>query len=166
MNWVSIGSCNGLSPVRRQTITWTNTDLLSIRPLGTNISEIGIKIPNFSFMKMHLKTSSAKWRPFFPRGDDAELDVFFDLCLNNWLIKQSRRWWFETPSNTLWRHCNVVFLVGLVTGPRRVTTYYFMKMYILYRTLRKKAFLKMFYFMSNRQLYHRGEAMYISLIDF
>ena len=31
-------------------------------------------------------------------------DVFFDLCLNKRLSKQSRRWWFETPSRTLWRH--------------------------------------------------------------
>ena len=33
-------------------------------------------------------------------------DVFFDLCLNKQLSKQSRRWWFETPSRPLWRHCN------------------------------------------------------------
>ena len=31
MNWVGIASCNGLSPVRRQAITWTNDDLLPIR---------------------------------------------------------------------------------------------------------------------------------------
>ena len=35
-------------------------------------------------------------------------DVFFDLRLNKRLSKQSRRWWFETPSLTLWRHVNVV----------------------------------------------------------
>ena len=33
-------------------------------------------------------------------------DVFFDLHLNKRLSKQSRRWWFETPSHSLWRHCN------------------------------------------------------------
>ena len=33
-------------------------------------------------------------------------DVYFDLRLNKWLIKQSRRRWFETPSRSLWRHCN------------------------------------------------------------
>ena len=36
------------------------------------------------------------------------LAVFFDLRLNKWLSKQSRRRWFETPSLWLWRHCNVV----------------------------------------------------------
>ena len=33
-------------------------------------------------------------------------DVFFDLRLNKRLGKQSRRLWFETPSCSLWRHCN------------------------------------------------------------
>ena len=33
-------------------------------------------------------------------------DVFFDLCLNKRLSKQSRRRWFETSSRSLWRHCN------------------------------------------------------------
>ena len=33
-------------------------------------------------------------------------DVFFDLRLNKWLSKQSRHWWFEMPSCSLWRHCN------------------------------------------------------------
>ena len=32
--------------------------------------------------------------------------VFFDLRLNKWLSKQSRRRWFETPSRSLWRHCD------------------------------------------------------------
>ena len=43
VNWVSIGSGNGLSPVRRQAITWTNAKLLSIGLLGTNFSEIQSK---------------------------------------------------------------------------------------------------------------------------
>ena len=47
VNWVSIGSDNGLAPVRRQAITWTNADLLSIGPLGTYLSEIWIKIQSF-----------------------------------------------------------------------------------------------------------------------
>ena len=32
--------------------------------------------------------------------------VFFDLRLNKRLSKQQRCWWFETPSRSLWRHCN------------------------------------------------------------
>ena len=67
MNWVSISSGTCLSPVWRQAITWTNADLLSTGPLATNFCEIQIKIQSVSFMKMHLKMPSAKWRSFLSR---------------------------------------------------------------------------------------------------
>ena len=59
-----IGSDNGLSPGRRQAIIWNNAGLLLIGPLRTNFSENLIEILTFSFTKMRLKVSSAKWRPF------------------------------------------------------------------------------------------------------
>ena len=34
------------------------------------------------------------------------LDIFFDLCQNKLSNKQPGRWWFETPSRPLWRHCD------------------------------------------------------------
>ena len=40
-------------------------------------------------------------------------DVFFDLCLNKRLNKQSWGWWFEVPSRSLWRHCNVLCFLFL-----------------------------------------------------
>ena len=43
---------------------------MSIGTLGTNFSEIFIKVQTFSLTKMHLKISSAKWRPFLPGGDE------------------------------------------------------------------------------------------------
>ena len=61
---IIIGSDNGLSPHRRQAIIWTNAGILLIGPLGTNFSENLIGIQTLSFKKMHLKISSAKWRPF------------------------------------------------------------------------------------------------------
>ena len=61
-----IGSENGLSPGRRQTIIWTNAGILLIRTPGTNFSEIISEMHAFSFKKMHLKMSSGKWRPFCP----------------------------------------------------------------------------------------------------
>ena len=33
-------------------------------------------------------------------------NVFFDLCLNKHLSKQSWGWWFETLSHPLWHHSN------------------------------------------------------------
>ena len=55
---------NGLSPGRCQTIIWTNAGILLIGPLGTNLSEILIKIYIFLFKKMDLTVSSVKWCPF------------------------------------------------------------------------------------------------------
>ena len=71
-----IGSDNGLSPGRRQAIIWTNAGILLIRTSGTNFSEILGEIHSFSFSKMHLKMSSAKWR-LFGLGLN-ELIVFID----------------------------------------------------------------------------------------
>ena len=59
-----IGSDNGLSPVWRQAIIWTNAGILLIGSLRTNFTEIWIRIETFSFKKMHLKMLSAKWCPF------------------------------------------------------------------------------------------------------
>ena len=69
VNWVRMGSCNGLSPIWRQAITWTNVDLLPTGPLGINFTEIRIKIRTLTFKKMRLKMSFAKWRPFCSGGD-------------------------------------------------------------------------------------------------
>ena len=74
-----IGSDNGLSPGRRQAIIWTNAGLLLIGPLGTNFSEILIKILTFSFKKMRLKVSSAKRRPFC-----LGLNVLTEMQLVTW----------------------------------------------------------------------------------
>ena len=53
-----------------------------------------------------------KWKHFpcylpFVWGIHRSLwSVFFDLRQNKRLSKQSWGWWFETPTNPLWRHCN------------------------------------------------------------
>ena len=72
------GCCSGnnglppIRPIRRQATIWTQTsaEKLLIWPLGTNVSEILIKIQNVSFAKMHLKMSPVKRRPFCPGGDE------------------------------------------------------------------------------------------------
>ena len=65
---VSIGSKNALPPIGRQTIILINAHLLSIGPLGTNFSDISIKVQIFTCTKMHLKISSAKWWSVFCMG--------------------------------------------------------------------------------------------------
>ena len=74
INQVSIGSNNSLSLIRRQAIIWSNAGLLSIGPLWIKLSEILIKIQNFSLTKMHLKILFTKWRSFCYQfwGDDTK----------------------------------------------------------------------------------------------
>ena len=60
----NIDSDNGLLPGQRQAIIWTNAGILLIGTLGANFNAILIKIRIFSFKKMHLEMSSAKWVPF------------------------------------------------------------------------------------------------------
>ena len=43
-------------------------------------------------------------------------DVFFDLCLNKRLSKQSWGWWSETHSSSLWRHCNALISFAMATS--------------------------------------------------
>ena len=50
------------------------------------------------------KSTGHRWIPL-TKASDAELYVFFDLRLNKWSNKRSRRWRFETQLRTLWRHC-------------------------------------------------------------
>ena len=45
------------------------------------------------------------------RAVPRSFDVFFDLRLNKRLSKPWRRRWFETPSRSLWRHCNATRLM-------------------------------------------------------
>ena len=58
--------------------------ILLIWPLRTNFGEILIEIYTFSFKKMHLKMSAAKWRPFC-------------LSLN---VLRSRPWPFRTETES------------------------------------------------------------------
>ena len=59
-----IGSDNGLSHGRRQSIIWINVGVLLIGPLGINFSENKFEMQPFSVKQMHRRMSSSKWRPF------------------------------------------------------------------------------------------------------
>ena len=71
-----IGSDNSLLPGQHQAIIWTNVELLWMRLQGTYFNEISTKIQTFSFNKMHLYVSSAKWQPFY-----LSLNVLIDCSL-------------------------------------------------------------------------------------
>ena len=70
VNYVSIGSDNGLPPERRQTIIWSSADILSIIHQGIYFNDILFEIQICSFKKMRMNMSSAKRRPFCPGGDE------------------------------------------------------------------------------------------------
>ena len=90
-----IGSDNGLSPGRRQAIIWTNAGILFIEPLGTNVSEILIGIKIFSFKKMHLKMSSANWRPFCLGLNMLKGSEELTVATANRHSQQKGPWWSE-----------------------------------------------------------------------
>ena len=100
-----IGSDNGLSPGRRQAITWTNVGILLIGPLGTTFSEMLIEIHTFSFKKIHLKMSSGKRRLFclglnvLNKKDNPPGASSLHLCKRN--VSQSLAAW------AAYRACNV-----------------------------------------------------------
>ena len=91
-----IVSDNGLSPGRRQAIISTNTRMLLIGPLGTNFSETSIEIHTFSFKKMHLKMSSAKWRPFY-----LGLNVLMAITRHIWWVLGSMSHSNQSGDNTM-----------------------------------------------------------------
>ena len=89
-----------LSPDRRQTVIWTNVDLLLIEHVGTNFREVWIRIQHFLLKKINLKVSSARWRPFLYRprrvssdlpGDDGEVRE-----------RVTAKYWNDVIN--LWRH--------------------------------------------------------------
>ena len=54
------------------------------------------------------RVTDSLWGESSQRPVTRSVDVFFDLRLNKRLSKQSSLW-FETPSRSLWRHCNVPY---------------------------------------------------------
>ena len=81
-----------------------------------------------------------RWIPR-TKASDVELDVFFDLCLNKQLSKQSWGWWLEMPSCPLWRHCNEkyvddildmwMFLLSVRVNLNNCGKWYKMQIYII-----------------------------------
>ena len=63
-NLTIISSNNGLSLDRRLTIIWSNSDLLPIGRLEIKLRVILLALQTFSFKKLHLEMSSAKWGQF------------------------------------------------------------------------------------------------------
>ena len=63
------------------------------------------------------KFTGHRWKPA-QRPVTRSFDVFFDLCLNKRLSKQSWGWWFEMLSRPLGRHCNAFLEIQTQSCPR------------------------------------------------
>ena len=140
VNQANIGSCNGLSSVKRQAIIWTPAGSFLNASLGKKQWHFNQNtLDNFHTTinwKWHLKILSAailvgprcimmtssngnifrvtgplcgEFTAHSPHKGQGRGALLFSLicALNKQLSKQSWGWWFETPSHSLWRHCNV-----------------------------------------------------------
>ena len=121
-----IASDNGLSPERRQAIIWTNAGIFLIGPLGTNVSEISIGIQTFSFKKMQLNMSSAKWHPFclglnvliarnVPDDGLVLIDAYYDICEHHYDQVRILYTYIELPFKKVIYH-NTLNLMRMVTS--------------------------------------------------
>ena len=108
VTWVSIGSGNGLSPVRSHAISWTDAAVLLIGPLGTHFNEFRRKYKTFHPWKYVWKCLP-KWRPFCPgerwiniqyilRNMHTVTALLCFVVVIHWLI-------FTYPSDLLHWHC-------------------------------------------------------------
>ena len=110
MNWIIISSGNGLSPIRRQAITWTNAGLLSSGRLGINLSEI-----KWKFKKMHLKMSSAKTAAILSRRDELT-----EPMLTYW-TSMNKLWWIFKIKTFQWKCIwNVVCKILAILRPQYI----------------------------------------------
>ena len=66
-NLIIIGSDNSLSPGRRQAITWINAGVVLMGPLGTNFSEILVKIHTFFIQENAIETVVCEMAAIFSR---------------------------------------------------------------------------------------------------
>ena len=97
---VQVMACRlvGAKPLPEPTLTYCQLTL------GTNCSEIWIETKNIFILKMHIKVSSSKWRPFCPRGrwdnvlqqtPAVSVTDMLLLIWRNWIVplrtKQTRR---------------------------------------------------------------------------
>ena len=137
---MSIGSGNGLSPNRRQAITWINAILLLIRPLGTNFSEIQntkLFIEGNAFENVvcemaaispwgrWVNISSEKWHMLYQF-----IFTEFTIQLTNvyWFISQNFVWIYISlpPSNVSWKtsssHGQGVFAISKLISMYRQTS--------------------------------------------
>ena len=102
--WVNLPSLVQIMTCRLVGAKSTNVWILLIGPIGTNISEILIKICTFSFKKMHLKMSSGIWQPSCLGLDELTPSVMenwstWPFCFNAGIPTSTSPFYWELGSN-------------------------------------------------------------------
>ena len=87
-----IGSDNGLSPVQRQPIIWTDDGLLSIRLKRTYFNEISFEFQWVSFKKIHMKMLSTKMAAILSQPK---------CVLNQWQLHALKLKYISEPQHTV-----------------------------------------------------------------
>ena len=95
--WSVVNSSNGQSGAKPQMPTSCQLDICMMTSSNRNIFRVTGPLCGEFTGPGEFPTQRPVTRSF---------DVFFDLRLNKRLSKQLWGWWFETPSWSLWRHCN------------------------------------------------------------
>ena len=90
--WHLIDIVNSTAITEADMMTSSNGNIFRVTDLCAGNSPVIVELPHKGQCSQRPMTHS--------------FDVFFDLCLNKQLSKQSWGWWFETPLCSLWRHCN------------------------------------------------------------
>ena len=95
-------------------------EILLIRSLGTNFSEILIEIHTFSFTKMHWKMPSWKWRPFCL--DLNVLTLFSSIHL--WFILYfACLWMADSPINSNNMNPRYFSLAAIALKPQQIPVF-------------------------------------------
>ena len=124
---------------------WTIVHKISIVGFPNTVASIPVMQPWIVWVKHHMNPQETqddviKWKHFprywpfvggnhrspaggFPSQKPVtrRFDVLFGLRLNSWLRKRSRRWWFETPSCSLWCHCNGIHVNSWTINTKQCT---------------------------------------------
>ena len=98
--------------------------IVTMNPMGNHIFQISLELNRWDHDEVIKWKLFPNYWPFvrgihrWPvgsphKGQWRRALMFSLICaLNKQLSKQSWGWWFEMPSRSLWRHCNVIYTVS------------------------------------------------------
>ena len=113
----SIASVNGLLPGQCQAIIWTNAGILLIGLLGTNFSEILIRIQTFSFKEMHFENAVCKMASILSRPQCVYRKEKWLQCIACQRLNANEKCWCTGVASvcikpSIWYHNKVCYLTA------------------------------------------------------